>query len=49
MCHPSIVPSRVLEHDYITIYGVSVGVISYDSTMGGKITIPGVAVDKIDQ
>lgn len=46
---PSIVQSRVLEDDYITIYGSSVGTISYKSTLGGTITIPGIYVDKIDQ
>lgn len=45
----SIVSSRVLEDDYITIYGTSVGTVSYTSTMGGKITIPGVYIEKIDQ
>lgn len=45
----SIVSSRVLENDYITIYGTSSGTISYTSTMGGTITIPGVAISKIDQ
>jgi len=44
-----IVSSRVLEDDYITIYGTSVGTISYESTMGGTITIPGVYIEKIDQ
>lgn len=44
-----IVSSRVLEDDYITIYGTSVGTISYESTLGGTITIPGVYIDKIDQ
>lgn len=44
-----IVSSRVLEDDHITIYGVSVGTISYKSTMGGTITIPGVYIDKIKQ
>ena len=44
-----IVSSRVLEDDYITIYGMSVGTISYESTMGGTITIPGVYIDKIEQ
>lgn len=44
-----ITASRVLEDDYITIYGTSVGTISYKSTMGGTITIPGVYIDKIDQ
>ncbi len=46
---PSTVSSRILEDDYITIYGTSVGTISYQSTMGGTITIPGVYIDKIDQ
>ncbi len=44
-----IVSSRILEDDKITIYGISVGVISYKSTMGGTITIPGIAIDRIDQ
>lgn len=45
----STVSSRVLDDDQITIYGTSVGTISYQSTMGGKITIPGVYIEKIDQ
>lgn len=44
----SAVSSRVLENDEITIMGLSTGLISYDSTMGGKISIPGVSIDKID-
>ena len=44
-----IVSSRVLENDKITIYGTSLGVISYESTLGATITIPGVLIDKIDQ
>ncbi len=44
----SIVSQRVLEGDFITLYGTSIGTISYDSTMGGKITIPAVFVEKID-
>lgn len=44
----SIVTSRVLDDDIITIYGSSVGVISYQSTMGGTITIPGVLIDKLE-
>ena len=46
---PSIVSSRVLEDDIITVYGYSVGTISYQSTLGGNITIPGFYVEKIDQ
>jgi hypothetical protein len=34
------VSSRVLENDIITVMGVSAGLISYESTMGGTITIP---------
>ena len=45
----STVSSRVLEDDMITIYGTSVGTVSYQSTMGGKITIPGVYIEKIEQ
>ncbi len=43
-----IVSSRVLEDDYITIYGISSGLITYESTLGASITIPGVLIDKID-
>lgn len=46
---PSIVSSRILEDDIITIYGTSAGLISYQSTMGGTITIPAIYIDKIDQ
>lgn len=46
---PSIVTSRILDDDHITIYGTSVGTISYESTLGGTITIPGVYIDKIEQ
>ena len=46
---PNIVSSRVLEDDYITIYGVSQGLYTYESTMGGNITVPLISVDKIDQ
>lgn len=44
----SIVSSRILEDDYITIMGLSNGLYSYESTMGGQITIPIVYVDKIE-
>lgn len=45
---PDIVDQRVLEDDFITISGHSIGTISYESTMGGTITIPASAVDVID-
>jgi hypothetical protein len=44
----SLVDSRVLEDDYITVMGLSSDVITYDSTMGGSITIPSMLVQKID-
>jgi hypothetical protein len=42
-----IISSRILDNDNITIKGLSSGVISYESTMGGKITIPGVLAKEI--
>lgn len=45
----SIVSFRVLEDDQITLYGVSMGLYTYESTMGGNITIPLIGVEKIDQ
>ncbi len=45
----SIVESRVLEDDTITIMGTSLGLYTYESTMGGEITIPSILIDKIDQ
>ncbi len=44
-----IVASRVLENDKITIYGISKGLKSYQSTMGSTITIPDISIDKIEQ
>lgn len=40
--------TRILENDKITIYGISTGLITYDSTMGGKISIPGVLIEKYE-
>ncbi|OJG63278.1 hypothetical protein RV07_GL001022 [Enterococcus malodoratus] len=40
--------SRVLENDLVTIYGESRGVTDYESTLGGKITIPAITVDKYE-
>lgn len=45
----SVVDSRILEDDTITIRGLSSGLITYDSTMGGSISIPGVTVEEIEQ
>ena len=39
---------RILEDDYITIYGVSEGIHTYTTVMGASVSIPSVSVDKID-
>lgn len=44
---PKIANTRVLENDNVTIKGKSIGIYSYKSTMGGKISIPGMWVDNI--
>jgi len=45
----SVVESRILEDDSITIRGLSTGLITYESTMGGSISIPGVSIEQIEQ
>lgn len=45
----SIVESRILEDDYITIMGLSTGLLTYQSTMGGNITIPSIYIEKVEQ
>lgn len=45
----SIVTSRVLENDVVTVMGTSTGILTYKSTMGGNISIPGVSIEKIEQ
>jgi len=45
----SIVDSRILEDDVITIMGISSGLLTYESTMGASISIPGIMIDKIEQ
>lgn len=37
--------SRVLENDLVEISGISNGLTSYESTIGGKITIPAISCD----
>ena len=39
---------RVLEDDMITVMGISLGLYTYKSTMGGNITIPSMYVDKVE-
>lgn len=44
----SLVSSRILENDQIIVMGLSTDLITYESTMGGKITIPSMLVQRID-
>lgn len=46
--YPEIVDQRVLEDDYLTIYGSSLGTMSYESTLGASITIPAAFIDIIE-
>lgn len=41
--------NRVLEDDYLTLSGISMGLLTYESTLGGEITIPSIIVDNIDR
>lgn len=46
--YPStLLAKRVLEDDKITLYGISKGLYTYESTMGGEITVPLIQVDKV--
>ena len=45
--NPAIMQERILEDDTVTVYGTSVGLVTYESTMGGNITIPALVADKI--
>lgn len=45
---PSENESRILEDDIVTFYGEFKGLYSYNSTLGGKITIPQVEAKVID-
>lgn len=49
MFESSIISSRILEDDEITVYGVSSGIYTYTSTMGASIAIPSMLIEKIDQ
>ena len=39
-----LLETRILEDDYIRFYGTYMGEITYESALGGNITIPGVLV-----
>jgi hypothetical protein len=39
---------RLLEDDHIIIYGTVQGITSYETVLGGSVTLPQIAVDRID-
>ena len=44
----NILNTRVLENDYVTVSGISKGLLTYESTLGGDISIPSMLVKKIE-
>ena len=44
----SVTEQRILEDDYITVYGTSTGIYTYKTVMGNELSIPSMSVDKID-
>ncbi len=40
--------THILEDDSVIIYGISAGLKSYESTMGGQITIPSLVINHVD-
>ena len=45
---PSIMSSRILEDDTVTVYGKCIGLQSYKSTLGKQISIPGINAVQIE-
>lgn len=44
---PSIIDYRILEDDYVTVYGTCIGIYTYTATMGQQISIPGIYCDYV--
>lgn len=44
----SMLGTRILEDDYIRFYGTYMGEMTYESTLGGNITVPAVLVDEFE-
>lgn len=40
---------RILEDDYITVYGTSAGIYTYTTVLGASVSIPSMLVTKIDR
>lgn len=45
--NPSIVQGRVLENDYITVYGQCAGLYSYEAVLGNQVSVPALWADKV--
>lgn len=45
---PTLLNVRLLEEDKITIYGVSRGLYTYETVMGGTVTLPLINIDRIE-
>jgi len=39
---------RILEDDKVTVYGTCTGIYTYETIMGGSVTIPSCVVDRIE-
>lgn len=44
---PSIIDFRVLEDDYVTVYGTCLGLYTYTATLGQQISVPAVYCDYV--
>ena len=40
--------NRIIENDYIRIYGTSIGLVTYEATIGGQISVPGIIVENFE-
>lgn len=48
LCSTKVTEQRILEDDYITVYGTSAGIYTYTSTMNKSVSVPSMLVTKID-
>lgn len=44
---PSIIDFRILEDDYVTVYGTCLGLYTYTATLGQQISVPAVYCDYV--
>ena len=48
LAETNVLDQRILEDDYITVYGTSTGIYTYESTLGASISIPSMLVDRVE-